>query len=250
MLITMRILQGFGSAMSVFTSLRPTTLRVDVLWPVRVKNGAACSFFTSVPARASPRPGKAVDCGKGGPYRSTPMTVTGPAGAGRGTAIDALEDLGYEAIDNLPLGLLPRLLEGPPHARPLALGIDPRNRDFATETLLGVIGGLVARMDVDAEVLYLDCSPPVLLRRFSETRRRHPLGDGVDLRLALHGAWAGHQDGGAVAADLERLCDGQRRQGVVAGDHDRADARLAAIGDRGARGAPTGPPTASPRAPG
>ena len=109
------------------------------------------------------------------PLRQRIVLVTGPAGAGRGTAIDALEDLGYEAIDNLPLGLLPRLLEGPPHARPLALGIDPRNRDFATETLLGVIGGLVARMDVDAEVLYLDCATPVLLRRFSETRRRHPL---------------------------------------------------------------------------
>ena len=48
------------------------------------------------------------------------VLVTGPAGAGRGTAIKVLEDLGYEAIDNLPLTLLPRLLDGPPLARPIA----------------------------------------------------------------------------------------------------------------------------------
>ena len=57
--------------------------------------------------------------------------VTGPSGAGRSSAIHTLEDLGYEAIDNLPLSLLPRLLEGPPLTRPLALGTDPRNRDFS-----------------------------------------------------------------------------------------------------------------------
>ena len=60
----------------------------------------------------------------------TIVLVTGPSGAGRSTAINALEDLGYEVIDNLPLSLLPRLLDGPPPSRPLALGLDVRNRDL------------------------------------------------------------------------------------------------------------------------
>jgi RNase adapter protein RapZ len=103
------------------------------------------------------------------------VLVTGPAGAGRGTAIKVLEDIGFEAIDNLPLTLLPRLLEGPPLARPIALGIDPRNRDFTTDAFLDLVRRLAGRPDLSAEVLYLDCREDVLLRRFSETRRRHPL---------------------------------------------------------------------------
>lgn len=103
------------------------------------------------------------------------VLVTGPSGAGRSTAIHVLEDLGYEAIDNMPLSLMPRLLEGPPPARPLALGVDTRNRDFSTAALLDLIATLRARPDCMLSLLYLDCRPDVLLRRFSETRRRHPL---------------------------------------------------------------------------
>lgn len=101
------------------------------------------------------------------------VLVTGPSGAGRTTAIRALEDLEFEVIDNLPLSLLPRLLEGPPHGRPLALGIDPRNRDFGVEPLLAAVERIARRSC--CELLYLDCREDVLLRRFSETRRRHPL---------------------------------------------------------------------------
>ena len=59
------------------------------------------------------------------------VLVTGPSGAGRSTAIHVLEDLGFEAIDNLPMGLLSRLLDSADSDRPMALGIDARNRDFA-----------------------------------------------------------------------------------------------------------------------
>ena len=103
------------------------------------------------------------------------VLVTGPSGAGRGTAIKVLEDLGFEAIDNLPLTLLPRLLEGPPLSRPMALGIDPRNRDFSTGAFVDLVHALTGRPDLDAHVLYLDCREDVLLRRYSETRRRHPM---------------------------------------------------------------------------
>ncbi len=100
------------------------------------------------------------------------VLITGPSGAGRSSAIRALEDMGYEAIDNLPLSLLPRLLDGPAPEKPLALGIDTRNRDFSTNALIEAIDGL---SQAPMQVLYLDCSAEVLLRRFSETRRRHPL---------------------------------------------------------------------------
>jgi len=101
--------------------------------------------------------------------------VSGPSGAGRSTAIRALEDLGYEAIDNLPLTLLPRLLDGPPLARPLALGTDPRNRDYSAQALIDAVDRLAANPEYLTDLVYLDCAPAVLVRRFSETRRRHPL---------------------------------------------------------------------------
>lgn len=103
------------------------------------------------------------------------VLVTGPSGAGRTTAIRALEDMGYEAIDNMPLSLLPRLLDDGGPDKPLALGIDTRNRDFSTNALIEVIDSKPDRSLSGFQVLYLDCSSAVLLRRFSETRRRHPL---------------------------------------------------------------------------
>ncbi|WP_420397030.1 RNase adapter RapZ [Nioella sp.] len=101
--------------------------------------------------------------------------VSGPSGAGRSTAIRALEDLGFEAIDNLPLSLLPRLLDGPPPTRPLALGTDPRNRDYSAQALIAAVDKLAADPRILADLVYLDCATDVLVRRYSETRRRHPL---------------------------------------------------------------------------
>lgn len=106
------------------------------------------------------------------------VLVTGPSGAGRSTAINVLEDLGYEAIDNLPLSLMPRLLQGPPMSKPLALGLDVRNRDFSTQAVIEMIDRLSEAPEIALEVLYLDASTDVLLRRYSETRRRHPMAPG------------------------------------------------------------------------
>ena len=106
--------------------------------------------------------------------------VTGPSGAGRSTVIHALEDLGFEAIDNLPLTLLPRLLEGPPPDRPLALGIDPRTRDFGAEDLIAAVTRLDANPAYTTDMVFVDCEPATLQRRYSETRRRHPLAPDAD----------------------------------------------------------------------
>ena len=119
--------------------------------------------------------------------------VTGPSGAGRSTAINALEDLGFEAIDNMPLGLLPRLLEGPPPDRPMALGIDARNRDYSAAGLVAAHTRLAGTPGFAPDLLYLDCAADVLQRRYSETRRRHPLApeadpaQGIAQELALLG---------------------------------------------------------------
>ncbi|MDQ2066410.1 RNase adapter RapZ [Xinfangfangia sp. CPCC 101601] len=103
------------------------------------------------------------------------VLVTGPSGAGRSTAINVLEDLGFEGIDNIPLSLVPRLLDGPPLGRPMALGLDARNRDFNATALIELIDSLTRNPRVALEVIYLDCAPGELIRRFSDTRRRHPL---------------------------------------------------------------------------
>lgn len=102
------------------------------------------------------------------------LLVTGPSGAGRSTAINAAEDFGYEVIDNLPLSLLPRLLTGE-HAQPLALGLDVRNRDFSAAALIEAIDTMSAELGDGLHVLFLEADDDVLLRRYSETRRRHPL---------------------------------------------------------------------------
>jgi RNase adapter protein RapZ len=110
------------------------------------------------------------------PYRL--VLVTGPSGAGRSTAINVLEDLGFEAMDNLPLRLLPHLFEGVPPSRPMALGLDTRNRDFSVSAMLDMIEELEKRADAELSILYLDCRTDILLQRFSETRRRHPMAPG------------------------------------------------------------------------
>jgi len=119
------------------------------------------------------------------------VLVTGPSGAGRSTTINALEDMGFEAIDNMPLTLLPRLLAGPPMTRHLALGVDVRNRDFSTDGLIEVVNIIARETAFACALVYLDCSRDVLQRRFSETRRRHPLSPddspltGIDRELAI-----------------------------------------------------------------
>ena len=104
------------------------------------------------------------------------LIVTGMSGAGRSTALKALEDLGYEAVDNLPLSLLSSLVQPAAVAgRPLAVGVDARTRDFGTEPFLEELDELISHRELSVRMLFLDCDSEVLRRRFTETRRRHPL---------------------------------------------------------------------------
>ena len=109
------------------------------------------------------------------------LLVTGLSGAGKSTVLKTLEDLGWEVVDNLPLALLDRLLEAPlaqgaaDGAQPLALGIGARTRDFDPKRIIERIRALREGHGLDVGMLFLDCAGSELERRYSETRRRHPL---------------------------------------------------------------------------
>lgn len=107
------------------------------------------------------------------------LLVTGMSGAGKSVALRSLEDLGWETVDNLPLSLLERLLAVPQDsmdsaARPLAIGIDSRTRGFDAHAVADRIRKL-QKAGLPILILFLNCAGAELTRRYSETRRRHPL---------------------------------------------------------------------------
>jgi UPF0042 nucleotide-binding protein len=103
------------------------------------------------------------------------LVVTGISGAGRSTALGALEDMGYEAVGNLPMSLLPNLISASAQHPPLAIGIDIRTRDFGVGALLETLDRLVDEHQIELRIMFLDCEDDRLVRRYTETRRRHPL---------------------------------------------------------------------------
>ncbi|MCW3836727.1 RNase adapter RapZ [Sphingomonas canadensis] len=110
------------------------------------------------------------------------LLVTGMSGAGKSTVLRTLEDLGWETVDNLPLLLLNRLLDTDlPEGidggddRPLAIGIGAQTRGFDAESIVRRIKKLREDHGHDIGTLFLECSGAELERRYSETRRRHPL---------------------------------------------------------------------------
>lgn len=115
------------------------------------------------------------------------VIVTGLSGSGKSTAINALEDLGFFCIDNLPVPLLGKVLDlaasGSGGVQSLAFVIDTRERMFlddAEEAIRTLRAG-----DAHLQVVFLEADEETLVQRFSETRRRHPMSDGGTLREAL-----------------------------------------------------------------
>ncbi len=109
------------------------------------------------------------------------LLVTGMSGAGKSTVLRTLEDLGWEVVDNLPLLLLDRLLasalpaSSAGEARPMAVGLGSQTRDFEPEKIVKRIKKLREEHGHDIGTLFLDCAGSELERRYSETRRRHPM---------------------------------------------------------------------------
>lgn len=118
------------------------------------------------------------------------LLVTGMSGAGKSTVLDALEDMGWDVVDNLPADLLEGFVQGSSECRtiPAAVGMDVRSRGFDPEHLPDLIHSVTG---IQPEILYLDCAEPELIRRYGETRRRHPLApdrpaeDGIDRERRL-----------------------------------------------------------------
>jgi UPF0042 nucleotide-binding protein len=156
------------------------------------------------------------------PQRGRLMVVTGMSGAGRSTALKAFEDMGYEAVDNLPLSLLPNLFGPRRLEAPLAIGVDVRTRDFAVPALLKALDELVKSNNIELRMVFLDCDDDRLERRYTETRRRHPLAadhpvaDGI--RLERQRVWPLRDRADLVidtssltSADLKRVLQGHFR---------------------------------------
>ena len=118
------------------------------------------------------------------------IIVSGLSGSGKTIALHVLEDLGYYCIDNLPAGLLKSVVEevssGPGDVgRGIAVGIDARNRRSDLEALPRLIEDF-RRHNIQTDVLFVLADESVLLKRYSETRRPHPLGgEGAELRAAI-----------------------------------------------------------------
>ena len=101
------------------------------------------------------------------------LLVTGMSGAGKSTVLDALEDMGWATVDNLPVDLLYEFVHGGGNrTADVAVGMDVRSRGFDPESLGETFHSM---QGVSPEILYLDCSGSELIRRYDETRRRHPL---------------------------------------------------------------------------
>jgi UPF0042 nucleotide-binding protein len=145
------------------------------------------------------------------PERATRVVaiVTGLSGAGRTTAIRALEDLGWETVDNLPLALIPRLAElGLGLERPLALGVDTRTRGFSAEALAEAVAELRATPDVAPTLVFLDASDEAVIARYAETRRRHPMAPGEDVAIGVErerDALSGLRDRADVVLDTSGM---------------------------------------------
>ena len=104
------------------------------------------------------------------------LLVTGLSGAGKSTALHVLEDLGWEAIDNMPIRFLESLFnsEAEGHA-PLAIGFDSRTRGFVPADIIAQCEQLASSSEVELSSLFIDCSDSELERRYNETRRPHPM---------------------------------------------------------------------------
>ncbi len=158
------------------------------------------------------------------------VLVTGMAGAGRTTALRALEDVGFDAVDNPPIDLLGSLLRpGDQERRQLAIGIDCRAHAFDSRGLNHHLDDLLRESGAQVRVLFLDCEEEILRRRFTETRRRHPLAqdrrvtDGIAEERIMMAPLRERAD---LVIDTSQLSPGDLRRIVVGNFTQTADDQL------------------------
>ena len=116
------------------------------------------------------------------------VIVTGLSGAGKSAALHAFEDIGFQAVDNLPLTMIESLVDNldmSGETKPVVIGVDSRTLHFSPDLFVEVQQRLRSRDDIRLHILFMDASDDVLTQRFSETRRPHPLGDRQLLRAAI-----------------------------------------------------------------
>jgi RNase adapter protein RapZ len=117
------------------------------------------------------------------------VLVTGLSGGGKASVLRELEDLGYETVDNPPLPMLEEMVSR--SDRNLAIGVDARTRGFDAELVLGALRRLRSSPGLHPELIYTVADETTLLRRYTETRRRHPMAaqgrvsDGIARELIL-----------------------------------------------------------------
>lgn len=112
------------------------------------------------------------------------VIVTGMSGAGKSLALRALEDAGFETVDNLPLALLGSFAAGHDHG-PVAIGVDVRTRDFDGPGLMSRISALRHDQALSIDLVFLDSDTEVLQQRYTESRRPHPLADDLPVAVAI-----------------------------------------------------------------
>ncbi len=120
------------------------------------------------------------------------LLITGLSGAGMSSALRNLEDLGYTAIDNLPISMIENLINDEQGIdRPIAIGVDCRTWDFDVDDVIDTYKRLSDRPDLDVELVMITCNETILQKRYTETRRRHPLAidrpiiDGIRKEIIL-----------------------------------------------------------------
>lgn len=113
------------------------------------------------------------------------VLLTGLSGSGKTTALRALEDVGFLCMDNLPVVLLPKVIELAEESgnKNLAIVVDARDRRFIGDA--GEVVDALVDKGVDLRIAYIESAPHRIIQRFSETRRRHPLADTGDFRAAI-----------------------------------------------------------------
>ena len=164
------------------------------------------------------------------------LLVTGMSGAGKSTVLDALEDMGWDCVDNLPVSLLKDFVHGDGkecRLVPAAIGMDVRSRGFDAETLPSIFRSIEG---VQPEILYLDCAGSELMRRYGETRRRHPLApdrpaeDGIGRERTLLAALRSAADSVIDTTDLTPVELREELRRRYGGDSDQPVLTITSFG--------------------